>query len=819
MSDRALSAAFAALTTFACGLAATASAVAQSTPPAASAGGSSTAAGPLLEEIVVTARKVEERLQDVPLTVTAFSADDLARRSVQQLEDVARYTPGFAFEDFATGFNAAPSLRGLSQVNVQGAVQNVATFLDGVYLQRGYSIDVGAIDLVRLEIVKGPQNALYGQSAFAGAINYVLAKPGEELEMSTRLTFGTANRRDISAAIGGQLPGGKFGMRAAYARNSFDGTWDNSYPGSSGDLSDLGGSETENWSVTAVLKPVERVSLEATFLRTERKQEIQGNYSVAANDPQNRLDCGPFVTATFVNAAGQSVVNPMNSPRFICGEIPLDPSKYQTALSTRPAGIIEPVTPGVVSEINFTRAQLHVDFTDSVALNYIFGRVDAEAGDSSTTGVNKFSPTTLAAPFGRTIQAQRQGGTNSLKSHEVRIDWEPESLPVTARVGYYHAEVADRFLFGSRRLAPGLPFEDAYSDPTSAVGLTTVLNNFQQLDETDAYFAQFSWRGLDDRLRLTAEARRQSDDRTLLTLTTVPTTRQSGTFESTTPRFTADFKLRPDNLLYASAAKGVKAGGFNPTTVGQGAGLPPLALLPSEQLFEDEVNWTYEVGSKNKFLDGRLLLNASVFLIEWQKMQIRSVPTNFVPQPANQLQAPPVIFLNLGNATSKGVELQGVFAVNRNLTLNLSATWQDPTYDSGTKSRRFAGVPNCDNVLCPQDGEVGGNQLDRVYTFAAATGASFEAPLTDSLAWFLRGDVTYQDKQYAEEMNLAWLPGRTLVNASVGLSGDSWDLTLWGKNVLDKKYVSNSLFIIQFGSYTPGFGERATAGVTFNWRL
>lgn len=102
---------------------------------------------------------------------------------------------------------------------------------------------------------------------------------------------------------------------------------------------------------------------------------------------------------------------------------------------------------------------------------------------------------------------------------------------------------------------------------------------------------------------------------------------------------------------------------------------------------------------------------------------------------------------------------------------------------------------------------------------AVAPGAPFEGLLTGLLAWCLRRDVTRQDRQHAGEMNLVWLPGRELANASLGLSGDSWDLTLWGKNVLDKKYVSNSLFIIQFGSYTPGFGERATAGVTFNWRL
>ena len=80
----------------------------------------------------------------------------------------------------------------------------------------------------------------------------------------------------------------------------------------------------------------------------------------------------------------------------------------------------------------------------------------------------------------------------------------------------------------------------------------------------------------------------------------------------------------------------------------------------------------------------------------------------------------------------------------------------------------------------------------------------------------MRADVTYQNKQYVEEMNLAWIPSRTLVNASIGLiGGDMWEVQLWGKKLFDKKYIANSLFIIQFGSYSPSYGERLTAGATF----
>jgi iron complex outermembrane receptor protein len=768
-----------------------------------------------IEEIVVTARKVEERLQDVPLSVSAFSADQLARRAVQQLEDVARYTPGFAFEDFATGFNGAPQIRGLSQVNIQGAVQNVASFLDGVYLQRGYSLDIGAIDLARIEVVKGPQSALYGQNAFAGALNYVLAKPGDALEGTLRTTVGTDGRFDISAAAGGPVIPDKAGIRVAYARNKFDGTWKNNYPGITGAAEKLGGNKTENWSVTGVLTPFERLTIEATYLQARRDQEVQGGYSVAANDPQNRLNCGPLVNASFVNANGQTVVVP-NSPRFICGELAADAAPYQTALSTRLPGIIEPETSGTMSNIDFFRTRLAFEVTEDITANYLFGWVEAEGADSSTTGVNKFTPTTLAPPLGRTIQAQRQGGKNLLRSHEARIDWQPQDFPLTARLGYYHAEVKDRLIFVNRRLAPGIPYIDNRENVVDPTGFTSILGNQELRDTTNAIFGQVALSLLEDRVTLTAEARRQWDDRTAITRTSNPPTRQSGKFKSLTPRFTAEYRVSDDNLLYASAAKGVKAGGFNPTAVGQGIGLPPLQLLPSEQVFDDESNWTYEIGAKNNFFDNRLLLNVSLFYIDWSQMQIRSIPSNF--NAANP-QSPPVIFLNLGNASSKGIEVESAYALTEELDVNVSFAVQDPKYKQGTKSRRFAGSANCDNVVCPVDGDIGGNRLDRAYTFAITAGASWQAALTDSIEYYLRADISYQNKQYVEEMNLAWIPSRTLVNASIGLvGGDWWEVQIWGKNLFDKKYVANSLFISQFGSYSPAYGERLTAGATFTLR-
>ena len=130
-----------------------------------------------ITEIVVTARKREEKINEVPLAISAFSADDIASRNIESLSDVAKYTAGFSFENFAGGTSPAPIIRGLTQNTLTDRNQNVGTFVDGVHIQQQGNIDFSLLDVERIEVLKGPQNAQYGRSAFAGAINYVSKKP------------------------------------------------------------------------------------------------------------------------------------------------------------------------------------------------------------------------------------------------------------------------------------------------------------------------------------------------------------------------------------------------------------------------------------------------------------------------------------------------------------------------------------------------------------------------------------------------------------------------------------------------------------------
>jgi outer membrane receptor protein involved in Fe transport len=127
-------------------------------------------------DIVVTARLSSERLQDVPIVVTTLSRQDLERQGIDDLSDVAERTVGFALETF-TGILVQPVIRGQTNLRTTSPVQNVSTNINGVYLQRGYFVDQALLDLERVEIIKGPQSALYGRNAFAGVISLITRQP------------------------------------------------------------------------------------------------------------------------------------------------------------------------------------------------------------------------------------------------------------------------------------------------------------------------------------------------------------------------------------------------------------------------------------------------------------------------------------------------------------------------------------------------------------------------------------------------------------------------------------------------------------------
>ena len=605
-----------------------------------------------IEEVTVTARRREENLQDVPIAITALGAEDFQRKGIADLERVSDFTAGLDFEDLSTTFNGVLTIRGLTQADVQNRVQNVAVFLDGVFIPRNYSIDMGIADFERIEVVKGPQSALYGQNAFAGALNYVTNKASNEFEASVSATVGSDGRVDYKGSVGGPIIQDKLAARVFVGHTEFDGNRPNSFPTVGSELAETGGYDRDAWGLSVAITPTDRLDIDFLYYETDRNEEIRPGYTVSGNTPGVSHNCGPPVAAT-------------GNPSFYCGELPDSADPFQTPLSTRPSGDQFPNQPGSDTNSKITRASINYEFDDAWSVGYIYGNVNAEGQEIAAITDN---------PAGSVFTTQKEGGINDFESHEFRVVYEPDG-PFSGEFGYYSADQTDYFVFslGLGFGNPAYQLIDTTSSILDTTGFVIPLRNFVVDETTDAFFGRASYQ-INDRTSVSAEFRQQSVDVNFFdnVANLVP---QVSSFDAFTPRLTAEYRLSDDSLLYASAAKGVKAGGFNGFIAG------PVTLLPSEQTFSEEENWTYEIGSKNVLLDGRLILNAALYTVDWSQMQITSLPSNFDTNNITLGTVAPTIFLNVGDVSSWGIEVDGRYDFTDQWSLDFAFATSNPEFE------------------------------------------------------------------------------------------------------------------------------------------
>ncbi len=781
-------------------------------------------------DIIVTARRTEERLQDVPLSVSVVDAADARAQGATSFRDLATLAPGFSYETLQPLVPQA-AIRGQVNLRTDSPVQNVSFFLDGVYLQRAYLVDQRLIELERVEVIRGPQSALYGRNAFAGAINMTSRSP-DLSGWAGRLsgTVGTDERFEARGWVSVPILADRVALLVAGAWSTFDGTWKNNHP-----LANEPGVATrgkiggyENWMVQTrlVAKITDDLSFDALYIRTERDEETVPSYTVSTGTVlsnfnnslnasprpglappftvQNRLWVGAFPVEPFIS--------PTNTTRP--KGIVLDPRAFGVRgptelatgkLSWAPDGPVE-----VSYQLAFLRAAvlgqgspspdptLPINFPPFLVNATIF---DASGSDSEYRGWNHELKLAFRGNerwngfFGVSYSKTKDIASNAAFAAPANSTFQPDPATYLFPVG------------------PGLPFPTAFLQR----------NTYLQRDENiwSAYgFAEFR---ISDRVLLTLEGRYTIEDQ----LATDFLTREPGnptiqalkpprfqqSIEYFTPRLTATFKATPDNLLYASAARGVKAGNLNGNT-------PFLG----QRAYASETNWTYEIGSKNRF--GDVTLNLAAFHVNWDNLQTTVVRLQADGTAPSFFAIVPSTVGNIGGVRIWGIEGELDWRVTDEFRLFAGGSFADSKYKDGSVSQRFGASGNCDGVVCaPVPGtptavlDVSGNQLERVPRFDGLIGGQFDTSLANGWALRARADLTHKGKQYMDEANLSFVRSRTLVNASLGLTAGPVDLTLWARNLLDEKYVSTALFLIGTNgalsaSYVPTFGERRTVGLT-----
>jgi iron complex outermembrane recepter protein len=530
--------------------------------PAAAQGGP----GLVLEEITVTARKVEESLQDAPVTVTAFTASALEAAGLRNISDISNYTPGLYFQkDQGRRFDR-PVLRGMS--NILG-VNNVANFIDGAYV--GGSIQSTEIqNLERVEVIKGPQSALFGRSTFAGAINYISRRPSNEFTGKFDASVADHEEYEAGGFVSGPIIPDTLLFYAAARYYEKGGEWKN-YDGRS-----IGGEESQGASLALTFNATEALRFRARVSYDEANDEA----------PPNVLQ------SRFLNNCFLTTPPTSNTPAF-CGELVGGAIELDLDRLT---------DPGINAET--LRGNLQFDWDlQGWSLAGVVGYSDYEEERQFDADFQRFLGGT---PAGQTHRLDEN--LSKEYSYELRLS-SPQDNRLRGLIGVFYldaeqgAGIDDPFTW--RR---SYPIEQNFQ-----AGLRTPqIPGIRNVDN-QAAFGSLAY-DFTDRLTVTGELRVAREEIEQVS----PTRTQTAEFDATLPRVIVDFKLNEDVLLYAIGAKGNKPGGFN------GNVNLPVAL----QSYDEEEAWNYELGAKTTLLDGRAIFNAAAYFIDWEGQQLTN---NFQP--------------------------------------------------------------------------------------------------------------------------------------------------------------------------------------------
>lgn len=578
-----------------------------------------------IDDIVVTARKREESLQEVPLSISAFTERTIEAAGLVDIEDISRLTPGFTFAPLFGGAAATPVIRGQSTTIGE---PNVGFFVDGVYQSSRAIMDASlGDDVARVEIVKGPQSALYGRNTFGGAVNIITRSPSNTLEGRVEASYGDANTIGLRGSVSGPLVEDQLYFRLGATYRSSDGYFTNTLTG--GDL--------DTRETTVLTGSMEYLASDAFSVRLR----------VAREDTSD----GDFPLAFAVNNA---------APANLTG--PPFPATNQIYRGELAAPTSFAVTPGH-NDRTVTATSLTADWDlGAVSLTSITGYNDVHldfAVDNDYSAVD--------ARFANTISDLNE------VSQELRLVSTGESRFQWLAGAYFYRSESDTHLEDFWRGA-ALTYASNLALPGGVRRqlLGGLINDLHEETESYAVYGQARL-SLTDRLSVSAETRWSTEtkrvvsrDASQLTGLVTGTYVNERDFESVLPRFTVDYQLTPDAMFYASASKGEKVGGFNVVTV---AG----AILPSERTYNPESAWNYEVGAKTSWYDGRLVLNLAAYQIDWSDQIVRALGATFA-----------TLNVNAGKSTVKGVELEMRAMPMDGLELSTGVAYTDSHYDDYT---------------------------------------------------------------------------------------------------------------------------------------
>lgn len=779
-----------------------------------------------IEEIVVTARKREESLQDVPLTVSVFNEEQLKKADIRGLEQVSNLTPGFTFVNQG---NAEPGrihtqlkFRGMTTAQYSPSFSTGALFIDGIYVLNG-GTSLSLMDVAQVEVIKGPQSAYFGRNTFGGAINLITRDPNmDEFAGEANLRITDRGNSEIEGIIEGPIVPGKLSFSLSGRFYDKRGHYVATDGGRTGN--------EETSAVNAVIKwqPIENLSFKARYGHSE---DDDGPATSAFISGQLNDTC----TGKTIDTA-QGPASPRN---YICGKVPFGkgipgvPGTGEISSNTYIPARYGVAGVGFLDEIyaNPSLTLPHIPRLNGLGVKRetdrfsLFGNYDWDSGYSlsATYGKNVQRANILRDTDNsdRIVVFSRDPQDMEDESYEIRL-----GSPMTQRlrwmIGYnrYEQEFTGSGGTGDYSFScyGALQSPPSNNYPADCVGgAPGVLNLYfpntlQNSDRADVsgFFGSIDL-DISDAWTLILEGRWQEDELTKgagLNRPGQPLLSES--FDAFLPRAILRWKPADTSTVWVSYSEGQIAGDFNTEFINADARerTQYTALDPNlAGNLDAESLEAWEIGWKRAFLDRRGQFNLAVYHYTWENIKGRSTFTineTCRPQdmgtiaacnPANGLrvgdpkQVPGpggalIPFYNTrnlllpGDAKIRGAELETWFAFTDSLTGQIGVSYIDSKY-TDYKFNFVQGIAGFSQMK--------GNHTPRQLGVGRRRHADVEhEPVGRD--FYARGDYVYTGKSYTDESNLAYLDDYSVVNARVGINvTPQWLAEIFVTNLFDEK--------------------------------
>ncbi len=742
-------------------------------------------ASPILgiDEIIVTARKREESLQETPISISAFTATDLAQRNLTNLVEVSRFAPNVLM-------NTAPSSSGAgnnAQIYIRGVGQSdflfttdpgVGIYMDGVYLPRTLGGVLDLLDLERVEILRGPQGTLFGKNTIGGAINVISNKPTQDFSGMAEVIVGSYDRLDGRFGINIPLSETWAG-RLALSYKSRDGYVDRLDFATGEKIDELGNENAVTARGSLRWTPSEDTTLDIVFDYTREREESPA-VSLVQFEPLNGL------APLWNGLVGLPNGSPMTTA-FVTGDQPISYGTGPNGNDLDVKGI------GVTVNHEFPSTTLK-----SISS---YREMDATFGADNDGSPNQYVSTDQVQTQEQISQEFQLFGT----AIDDKFDWlvgvfymnekGTDRNDVRLVSGLYDALEALPVQLSGSPCAPPFVAPGCAGNPINP-GLDLDFDIYNEIDITSyAVFAQLAFQ-LSDRWNLNGGIRYtdESKDYTLEHLRInagvhiVPLSTIGNSWSEPSGKIGLDFQANDDLMVYGSIARGFKSGGFNgrPTT---GSAV---------ESFDPEFVTTFEVGLKSEFANRRVRLNTAAFFMDYTDMQLGSISAD----------ASGNLILVIGNAAKaevKGFEVDLTALPSERWLISAGVGYLDAEYiDTGTAtdvttSSTFAKTPK----------------------WTGSASLEYALPLSGSFGELrFRGDWSYRSKVYNDIVNtesvsqasFSLLSGRiTLYNEK-----HDFDIVLSGTNLTDESYISGGFSTLgSFGAALATYAVGREWGLSF----